>query len=250
MTRRSWLAAAALLLLGAPAGAQSVSGVVIDRATQKAVPEIRVTVLDNAGRPRAQLQTDTAGRFSAPLQGGGAYRLRAERIGYLPVTSPGFDVGEAEAVTVNLFVSAGAVDLEPLTITSRPEPPRNRYLEASGFYDREKTAGGTFLRRQAVQKGNRRNMSDVLANLPGVRRTTIAGRPAISLGRVGTGRACAPAVFIDGQPLINPEVIDDIVHVPAIEAMEIYRGPSQTPPRFAGSERGCGVVVIWTQRRV
>jgi hypothetical protein len=45
-------------------------------------------------------------------------------------------------------------------------------------------------------------------------------------------------------------VIDDIVHVGAIEAMEVYRGPSQTPPRFAGGEMGCGVVVIWTQRRV
>jgi hypothetical protein len=251
MKRKFWLVAAALLAL-APASlrAQSVEGTVLDRATRQPVAEAAVSVLNEAGRVVARTQADSAGRFTVKLEGPGAYRLQGGRIGYRQVTSGGFDVGSAEAVQVNLFLSAGAVDLDPLTITSRPEPPRVPYLEASGFYARERTAMGVFMRREAVQKGNRRNMSDVLVNLPGVRRTTVAGLPAITLGRAANGRPCAPGVVIDGQQLINPEVIDNIVHVPAIEALEVYRGPSQTPSRFASADNGCGVVVIWTQRRI
>jgi hypothetical protein len=241
---------AALLAAPAPLLAQTVEGRVMDRANDKPISEVSVSVLNGSGRVVARTTADSAGHFAMDVRSPGAYRLRAARIGYRPVTSAGFSVGPDEALKVDLHLSAGAVDLEPLTIRSRPEPPRNRFLEAAGFYERERHAPGTFMRREEVQRGNRNRMSDVLALLPGVRRATVQGRPSISLGRSANGRACFPSVFIDGQPLTRPEAIDDIIHVAAIEAMEVYRGPSQTPARFAGSEDGCGVVVIWTQQRV
>lgn len=243
---------AALLSMPVPVLAQAVNGRVIDRGTDKPVPQAAVTVLDDAGRVAGRAVTDTAGRFSVELGRPGGYRLRAVRIGYHQVTTPGFDVAMREALEADVYLSAGAVDLEPLTITSRAEPPRRRNLELAGFYERERNAPGTFLRREEIERSQRPRMSDILAALPGVRRTTVQGRPAITLGRSGGGGSppCAPSVFIDGQPLIRPEAIDDIVHVAAIEALEVYRGPSQTPARFAGGQGGCGVIVIWTQQRV
>jgi len=241
---------AALLSCPAPLLAQAVAGRVIDRGTDKPIPQAAVTVLDGAGRVAARTVSDTAGRFSVQLGRPGGYRLRAVRIGYHQVTTPGFDVAMREALEADVYLSAGAVDLEPLTITSRPEPPRRRNLELAGFYERERNGPGTFLRREAIERSQRPRMTDILAALPGVRRTTVQGRPAITLGRSASSRPCSPAVFIDGQPLTRPEAIDDIVHVAAIEALEVYRGPSQTPARFAGVEAGCGVIVIWTQQRV
>ncbi|CAA9372511.1 MAG: hypothetical protein AVDCRST_MAG68-5659 [uncultured Gemmatimonadetes bacterium] len=241
---------AALLASPAPLFAQTVEGRVMDRANDQPISEVSVSALNGSGRVVARTVADSAGHFRLEVRGAGAYRLRAVRLGYRQVTSPGFSLGADEALQVDLHLSAGAVDLEPLTIRSRPEPPRNRYLEAAGFYERERQAPGTFMRREEVQRGNRNRMSDVLALLPGVRRSMVQGRPSISLGRSANGRACFPAVFVDGQPLTRPEAIDDIIHVAAIEAMEVYRGPSQTPARFAGNEGGCGVVVIWTQQRI
>jgi hypothetical protein len=231
--------------------AQTVEGRVIDPATERPIAEATVAVLTESGRVVAQTVGDTAGNFVVALRGPGEYRLRADRIGYRRVTSQGFTVGPREALKVDLHLSAGAVELAPLVITSRPEPPRVLSLERSGFYERERHSPGVFMRREDVNRSRGMRMSDVLATIPGVRRATVQGRSAISLGRSGMGsRVCAPAVFIDGQPLVRPESIDDIVHVAAIEALEVYRGPSQTPARFAGQESGCGVVVIWTQQKV
>ena len=33
-----------------------------------------------------------------------------------------------------------------------------------------------------------------------------------------------------------------------IRAMEIYRGPAQTPGQFLDSNARCGVILIWTRR--
>jgi hypothetical protein len=105
-------------------------------------------------------------------------------------------------------------------------------------------------REEVIRKGGNR-MSELLTRVPGVRRVVAQGKAGVTLGRQGPGgRSCSPAVFLDGQPVARPEGIDDIISVSAVEAVEVYRGPSQTPARFAGPEIGCGVIVIWTQQQV
>lgn len=249
MSLNRWFLALAVLA-AAPLRAQSVEGHVVDPGTQLPIATAVVTVLTHSGQVAGSAQTDSAGRFSVALRRPGEYRIHAKRLGYREVTSPGFDVAAREALVVDLHMSASAVELEPLTIRSRAEPPRLAHLQAVGFYDRERHSPGIFMRREDVQRTRGGRMTDVLAAIPGSRRAMIQGRSAVSIGRSGgMGRACPPAVFVDGLPVIRAEIIDDIIHVGAVEAVEVYRGPSQTPARFAGGEIGCGVVVIWTQRR-
>lgn len=245
------LVATAILIAAVPLASQSVEGRVVDPATRSPVPLVNVTVLTHAGRAAGQTQTDSLGRFTLVLDGPGEYRLRAQRIGYREVTAPGFGVSAGEVLEVDLRMSATTVELEPLTIMRRAEPVRLPHLSAAGFYDRERNSPGIFMRREDVQRTRWGRMSDVLATIPGARRATVGGRSAVSISRSGwIGRACPPAVFVDGLPVVRAEFIDDIIHVGAVEAVEVYRGPSQTPARFAGGEIGCGVVVIWSQRRV
>lgn len=250
---RKGFPALAIVLLMVPAAlqAQSVSGRVVDRATDRPIPATSVVALTGSGRLIGEVLADSAGRFTLALRGAGSYRLRAERIGYRPVTSPEFDVSSAEALAVDLHLSAGAVELDPLTITSRAEPPHVPGLERAGFYQRERTSPGVFMRREEVIRKGGNRMSELLTRVPGVRRVVAQGITGVTLGRLGPGgRVCSPAVFLDGQPVARPEGIDDIIQVTAIEAVEVYRGPSQTPARFAGPEIGCGVIVIWTQEQV
>ncbi len=242
-----------ILLLTVPAAlhAQSVSGRVVDRATDRAIPSAAVAALAENGRLIGEVLADSAGRFTLDLRGAGRYRLRAERIGYRAVTSGEFDVSSAETIAVNLHLSAGAVELDPLTITSRAEAPHRPGLERAGFYQRERTSPGVFMRREEVIRKGGTRMSELLTRVPGVRRVVAGGRAGVTLGRQGPGgRSCSPAVFLDGQPVARPEGIDEIIAVSAVEAVEVYRGPSQTPARFAGPEVGCGVIVIWTQQQV
>jgi hypothetical protein len=221
----------------------------MDRTTTRPIPEASVTVMTPAGRVVQRTLSDTAGSFTVELPRAGAYQIRAQRLGFQAVTSQGFEIGPREELRVDLAMSTGAVELEPLTITSRAQPARVPHLEQAGFYDRERLSPGTFMRLDDIRRGRNNRMSDVLSRLPGARMVTAGGRPMVTIGRSANARPCPPAVYVDGQPLQFAGVIDDLVHLEAVEAVEVYRGPSETPARFSSQEKGCGVVVVWTKRR-
>lgn len=234
-----------------PVGAQSIRGRVMDRGSGNGIAAAVVHAVTASGRSVGEALADSAGEFTLALRGAGSYRLRAGRIGYPRVTSPAFDVAPVEELRVDLYLSMGAVELDPLTITSREEKPRLPALERAGFYNRERTSPGIFMRREQVERNRDTRLSDVLGSLPGARRVSVQGKTGIVFGRTGLGgRLCTPAVFVDGNPVTRPELIDDVVQLASVEAMEVYRGTSQTPPPFSRGETGCGVIVIWTRERV
>ncbi|HEX6909813.1 MAG TPA: carboxypeptidase-like regulatory domain-containing protein [Longimicrobium sp.] len=124
--------AAAVLLAGAPARAQSgagsgVSGRVLDREQGTPVSQAVVTVTSvGSGRSRADT-TDAEGRYAVPVpDGGGPFSVRAERLGYRPLTvsiSP--QEAAAGAVIRDLRLSAAAVQLAPVSLElSGPERER------------------------------------------------------------------------------------------------------------------------------
>lgn len=249
--RPTLLIAAAAVLAAAPLPAQTVAGRIFDRATERPVPEAVITALTPAGRVMQRARSDTAGNFTLALPRAGAYQLRAVRLGFQSFTSQGFEVGAKEELEVNLAMSTGTVELEPLTITSRAAPPRVPHLEQAGFYDRERHSPGTFMRLEDIRRTRSTHVSDVLTRLPGARRAVSRGKSVVTISRSGMGtRPCPPSVYVDGQPLMMSGAIDDLIHMEAVEAMEVYRGPSETPARFGSQEGGCGVVVIWTKRKV
>jgi hypothetical protein len=47
---------------------------------------------------------------------------------------------------------------------------------------------------------------------------------------------------------IQPPDINQFV-VAQLEAIEVYRGPAETPPEFAGTGSRCGTVVLWSRRQ-
>ena len=239
--------AAGLLLPAAPLLSQTVQGRILEHSSDAPVRGVMVELRTDRGQPLGNSVTDSTGTFSFQLPGEGTYRLLGTRIGYQRVETPGFEVAAGEALEVDVHISTRAVLMTPLTITSRPEPARSRYLEMVGFYERERRSPGTFVRRDRVERSNAPGLSNLLSELPGVRRTVVRGIPMISLNRQ---RTCPPQVVLDGQPLLEYTRIDEIVHVRAVEAVEIYRGPSETPAEYAYRERGCGMVVIWTRDRV
>jgi hypothetical protein len=238
--------AALLLLAAAPAGAQSVGGSVLDDDSDEPVRTVLVELRTDRGRALATTVTDSLGAFQMGVPGEGSYRLLLRRLGYQTVESPLFAVAAAEAVEVSLRIASTSISLTPLTITSRPEAPLNLMLERVGFYQRERRQGGTFLRRERIERNNGGRLSDVLSELPGVRRQVVRGVSVISLNRQ---RSCSPQVVLDGQPLIESTRIDDIVAIRSIEGIEVYRGPAEAPVEFAMRETGCGLLVIWTRGR-
>ncbi|MBV9111113.1 MAG: carboxypeptidase regulatory-like domain-containing protein, partial [Gemmatimonadetes bacterium] len=61
--------------------------------------------------------------------------------------------------------------------------------------------------------------------------------------------ACAVQFYLDGVYTPTEDGrISDRVRLEEVEAVEVYRGPSELPPEFRRSGADCGVIVVWTRR--
>ncbi|MBL8982305.1 MAG: TonB-dependent receptor plug domain-containing protein [Gemmatimonadetes bacterium] len=99
-------------------------------------------------------------------------------------------------------------------------------------------------------------MSDLLRSVGGFRVTGTQGKAVLmstrGRGSIRTG-ACYSQLVVDGArwwapgDFQQPPSVDDFT-VDLIEAIEVYPGPADTPPAYAGLGATCGTLVIWTRR--
>jgi hypothetical protein len=209
-------------------------------------------VLDVSGRPviNASLKlewggysqvTDQQGNFLFPDVPPGRYQLEVSHIGYLTVADS-LSVSPGEIMELAIRVSPSAIPLEPLTVTVK-----SRRLESVGFYSRQKGGHGAFLSRSEIEKGHPSLTSDILRNISGVRLNPRGvGRGYTVLGRGN----CRYRYYVDGVRVSSSFEIDDF-EWQWIDALEVYRGASESPPQFGGSSMddpgSCGAIVIWTR---
>ena len=233
--------------------AQQLRGRVTDSDTRSPLVSAQVELLDKSPKALASVFTDKSGQFLLYGPRPGRFRVRITLIGYQESIVPNVELLGGETVEAEISLAVAAIPLEPMRIVGRGRT-RSQYLERSGFYDREQVGVGSFLTRYEIEKRGGSLLTDALRYVPGVRlrRADRSGRRWDILLR---NTRCPPAVVLDGaivrmggapRPLDMP--IDDLVLLDDIDGIEIYHGPSETPPAF---NRGadCGVLVIWTRRR-
>jgi hypothetical protein len=97
--------------------AQTVSGRVLDAATDAPIREVTVTLLDAGRAVTRAAATDSTGVFSLRLPRAGRYQLRAERLGYASVTTPPLEFLAGDSLALELRLSSEVVPLEPLAVT-------------------------------------------------------------------------------------------------------------------------------------
>jgi hypothetical protein len=171
----------------------------------------------------------------------------------------------------------GAVVQDRIALVSQPialapvEVTATRRIDRAGFHARKAERRGVYVERDEIEEmgHGRSTLSTVLRQLPGVRfynapqgrglvvATTRGSRTGLRPG----SETCYSQVILNGQVIVPQEVypggpqivvIDDLVRLEAVEAIEWYRGPAQTPPEFnasggRGGSAACGTVVIWTR---
>lgn len=232
-------------------GAQQIAGKAVDGSGSAPISGARVELV--AGKKTvATTTTDSAGRFILTAPRGGTYRLRATRLGYSETMVPKLEIQDSETLDIEVLMAINAVPLEPLRVIARARTP-SRYLNAVGFYDREKQGLGSFLTRFDIEKRGGGPVSEVLRSTNGIRliRDRTGRRSDVRMRNV----RCAPAIYLDGAmarvgglPRGSDLPIDDLVVSMDIDGIEVYNGPSETPPEF-NRDSPCGVIAIWTRRR-
>ena len=188
--------------------------------------------------------TANSGRFVLNDVNVGRYRFEVEHLTY-GVTADSLEVGPSTA-DVEVLLSPRAIQLEGITVFSRPKP-----LENVGFYNREIRGLGRYISRHEILRRNPNRLSDMLQATPGIQLTVGAGSEYGVLLR----NRCKPTFIVDGHHFPRSAFRIDDIHPSLIHGVEIYSSFTQIPaeyrqPRFEQGggtpEAPCGVILIWT----
>jgi hypothetical protein len=82
---------------------------------------------------------------------------------------------------------------------------------------------------------------------PHSRPSQLAGGGGGSGVATSASRSCVLTGYVNGMKW-SPLNLDDFT-VDDVEAIEIYRGSSELPARYATMGNACGVILIWTRMR-
>ena len=227
------------------APAQTVSGLVLDSATQARVPGASVTVY-HGRRVVADLKSDSAGRFQLPITPTSQYLLQVNALGYEPWT-----IRLRERMPpFSILLKAEPLQVEGVQVTAQRRDP---YLDITGFYQRKRAEIGTFITPEQIEQRKPGRISDLFHGVSGIR--IICGQQPVGECRVATRRmnsvqtaVCFPVIYLDEVPLERGRV-DGLVPPQDLLAVEVYAGAARVPARYGGANNACGVILLWTRFR-
>jgi hypothetical protein len=211
--------------------------------------------------------TDATGGFQLGNVPSGLHRITVRRLGFLPADTT-LTISVADTVRPRFVITrAPAVRRAPTLDTVQV-----RAMALIPSFDAHRELGrGHFLTRDTLEKMTNRPLSSILSEMPGARIVPIQGsgggflatrrRSMATFRSIQEGSAmrvieqgfCPAQVYVNGAPAYSGRPGDlpfDInsFSPDAIEAIEYYAGPAEVPPRYAGSNVECGVLVIHTRR--
>jgi hypothetical protein len=255
MRRRGLWVALAIALGTAAAGAQ-----------QAVAPTVVYGVVRNgAGVPIAgaevwldglptRVATNDSGEFRISGALSGRYRVMVRRVGFHP-DSRRISLASGDTKEVRFTLDGMLEELEAVIVTAK-KGANGRMAE---FWARRMVGIGVFITREEIDRRHPPQTSDLFHAVLGVRVVTGFGAEPIRLvtGRQGiTGfrgsnsaasNTCPMQFYVDGLFMAPGTFsINDVVPS-QLEAIEVFRGPSEIPARFRQRETGCGLVVIWTR---
>jgi len=131
---------AALALVAAPLGAQTVRGVLVDEAARP-VPGALVVLVDSGGVGSGGAVTDAQGRFTLAAAAAGRYNVRAERTGYRTAEA-GVELAAGQTVEVRLTTGVRAFVLPTVDVVgqSRCTVRPGRGMAAYALWDEARKA--------------------------------------------------------------------------------------------------------------
>ena len=245
--RRLQFAVVALGLgLNSPRAAAQVAGV--------ATGVIRGMVSDSAGGAIAgatifvlgselHARTAESGAFRLEKVPVGRVRIEVRRLGFAAkVIETEVTVGVDSRLDVLLASIPQRLDI--VEVRERPSASNARL---AGYNERRLKKVGYFITRERIDGSNSRRLTDLLAQVPGVRFFSQRGGPTHSVRL--RGARCPPLVFIDGSPATSGEFDLDNVDPGTVEGIEVYPDMMSIPPELLGPRDldRCGVIAIWSR---
>lgn len=245
-------ACVAVPLCGADARGQTVTIVhgIVSNINGVKLPGVEVTVQNTALR----VVTNDSGEYRIDGVPAGRVRVFARRLGFKPLDK-GVKLAEGEARQLDFDLEGIPDMLDSVKIFGRPSSSR-----MADFYNRRAMGLGAFVTRDEIDRRHPSKPTDMLRMLAGVRVGTADqfDRPSVTMGRQplqaqsftrnqSSASVCRVNYYVDGNWMPTGTFHIDDLSPSAIEGIEVYRGPAETPARFRQRETACGLIVIWTR---
>lgn len=196
--------------------------------------------------------SNDSGEFRFDRAPGGRVKVMVRRIGFRP-DSKRVALQPGDTRQVKFVLDELLEELEAVLVTAR--------AHASGrmqeFWARRTAGLGVFMTREEIERSRAPRTVDLFRSIMGVRVTSgnsgftrlDSGRQSASpmRGNSSAASACAMQFYVDGVFMTPGSFSVDEVPPETLEAIEVYRGPSEIPARFRQRDTACGLVVIWTR---
>ena len=238
----------------APANTISIRITVISATTRE---PIGGAMLRLRTVPEAWVVTDSLGRA--------AFIGVPKRMEAIEATHTGF-----EPRTEVLLLQAGDFDDVSLTLPLKPRAARllrpvsviaEAPSKAAGLEARRLVGRGHLIDRDEIDRVKPRATTELLRRVAGLRVETEGSQLRIRSRRAAD---CEMLLYLDGAPMFNEmtpvlrrgtvtsrstPVASMIERIPPdmLEAVEVYLGPSETPPQYSRGGGNCGAILIWTR---
>ncbi|HST60707.1 MAG TPA: carboxypeptidase-like regulatory domain-containing protein [Longimicrobium sp.] len=117
-TATGWMLAV-LMLIAAPAAAQTVAGRVVEAETGQPVPGAVVVLATPAGTRHAVALADAEGRYTLRARAAGDYTVRAERVGFASSAPSPVRLDAGQTVQLEVRAASVRITLEPVVARGR-----------------------------------------------------------------------------------------------------------------------------------
>jgi len=239
-TRLAWLPALMLLFgLALPAASQTTGrlrGKVTDTETGEALARATIRI-KNGGTP---ITTDSAGLFTTAVAAG-PVEITVTALGY-ESRSWKFDVAEGQGVQRTFGLDFTGDKLPEIVVTARADKLVPRYID---FERRRQKGGGAYLRWDEILQKNFGTIGEAARSIRGVK-MDCDQRNFECYVYMARSPNCKPTWWIDG---VQVNSFSESTPIRDVYGLEFYRGASEVPAEFTGSNAGCGVVVVWTKSK-
>jgi hypothetical protein len=234
-----------------------------------------IGTISGKGRPLAGVDVVIDDDARARSAADGAYRVRTEKVGFVriliravgfqPVVRKLLLVG-GDTVRSDFVLDPVAQELDPVEVRVAGAVAAGRM---AGFEERRVAGFGRFFTRETLAAREQSTLADVIRMTPGLqlvrRPDRCGGGFSVATGRGGVVQwqdwmacnnvpmqpACYFAIYLDGARYWMPgsreppDVNQFTVH--GLEAIELYRGPAETPMQYQQTGAACGVLLLWSR---
>ena len=183
--------------------------------------------------------TDSSGRFTFTDLDAGSLMIEIRAVGYAPGTWRA-SLKPHQVLTHYFELERLPIELPEVVVKGKGPLSVRRFAD---FERRRQSGMGAFLTQERIERANTASLVDVLATVRGVQQVCISNQCVAKMVRSPAG--CYPQYYLDGNE--SSTYFARLTPPQDVKGVEIYRGSSETPGEFQGSNSGCGVIVIWTK---